>query len=103
MLDKTNDYYTEILDILFKSLDKKHLTVFLFGSRAKGNAHQYSDIDLALDYGYPIDTNLMDKVKYDLEYSEIPYGIDIVDLNCLTEDFKKLIVQTLKKIYPQHH
>ncbi|MGJ3502327.1 putative nucleotidyltransferase [Piscirickettsia salmonis] len=49
--------------------------VILFGSRAKGNFKEYSDIDLAL-VG-KVDYSLANKVKSEIEESDIPYEVDV--------------------------
>ena len=71
--------------------------LYLFGSRAKGRARKYSDIDLAVD-----SPELTDKIKSDLEIyftdSTIPYEIDIVDLNNISEKFKNIISDDLVEI-----
>jgi len=54
--------------------------IYLFGSRAKGNASAYSDYDIAIEG----ETSLRDRltrVKSLIEESQIPYKIDLVDLS----------------------
>lgn len=69
----------------------------MFGSRAKGRARKYSDIDLAVD-----SAELTDKIKSDLEIyfedSTIPYEIDIVDLKKISEKFKNIISDDLTEL-----
>lgn len=53
--------------------------IILFGSRAKGCATPYSDIDIAIE----TDENIEEKItsiKYLLEESLLPYKVDIIDL-----------------------
>lgn len=84
-----------ILEILNKHLtDTKY---YIFGSRSKGTDKQYSDIDLALDYGNKIDTKIISKIQIELENSILPYEVDIVDLNSINENFKNLIKDDLKE------
>lgn len=54
----------------------------LFGSRAKGNYHQGSDIDLAImNQGlYP---KTIQQVLSDCEDSNLPYRVDLIDFNTL--------------------
>lgn len=83
-----------------KNVVSNHLTeyrIFMFGSRVKGTAKKYSDVDIAIN-----SKNLTDKTKLlieaDLENSTIPYEVDVVDLNTISENFKKNIVNDLVEI-----
>ncbi|HLC06700.1 MAG TPA: nucleotidyltransferase domain-containing protein [Candidatus Babeliales bacterium] len=44
--------------------------IILYGSRARGDAKEGSDIDVALDTGSKIDNLLMSKIEGDLEDSD---------------------------------
>lgn len=50
--------------------------VMLYGSRAKGTAHERSDIDLVA-YGKTLDRFIIARVLLDLDDSPIPYHIDL--------------------------
>ena len=89
------------IDFILKILDKyfKNTEYFVFGSRSKGNYKKYSDIDIALDNkGQKISSELITKAKIEFDNSTFPYEVDIVDLNSLDENFKKLIINDLKKV-----
>ena len=53
--------------------------IYLFGSRAKGSASEYSDYDIAIESDTPIRSKLS-HVKTLIEDSTIPYKIDLIDL-----------------------
>jgi uncharacterized protein len=57
--------------------------VYLFGSRAKGNFHAGSDIDLAI-MNAEIEESTIRKLKEDFEESSLPYFVDIVHFPSLT-------------------
>lgn len=61
--------------------------VHIFGSRAKGNFHFGSDIDLAImNEGVSFET--VNNLKNDFEESALPYMVDLVNFNTLKhEDF----------------
>jgi predicted nucleotidyltransferase len=70
--------------------------VYVFGSRGKGTARKYSDLDIAIDaHGKKIDFSTECAIKGDLEESDIPYRVDIIDLNSITPHFRKLIKEDL--------
>ncbi len=61
----------------YKAVDK----AVVFGSRAKGNYKQGSDVDLAL---FTNDKNIAPKISFKLnEESLMPYKFDVVDYNTL--------------------
>ena len=93
------------------NLDKKYITfikekitkylpdckIYLFGSRVKGTAKEYSDIDIALD-SKNLNENILLKIQNEFENSTLPYEVDIADLNNISETFKNHIENSLVKI-----
>lgn len=71
--------------------------LYIFGSRARGNAKEYSDIDIAIK-----SAELNNKTKSQLEFlfedSTLPYEVDIINLGNISEQFKKVILDNLVKI-----
>jgi predicted nucleotidyltransferase len=67
--------------------------VYLYGSRARGDFHDRSDIDLAIDIGVGNERLRLGEAKSVLEGLHCPYKIDIVDLNYLSEEMKKIIIE----------
>jgi predicted nucleotidyltransferase len=53
--------------------------IYLFGSRARGEASAFSDIDIAIESTYPIDDRLS-SLRDTIENSNIPWKVDLVDL-----------------------
>ena len=67
--------YNKILEKIFEKhnfIDK----VVIYGSRAKGNFSNRSDIDFVV-YGQPIDRFELYKVVNEIEESSLPYNTDI--------------------------
>lgn len=54
--------------------------IYLFGSRARGDASEYSDIDIAIKGSKPL-KNTLASVRFAIEESQIPYKVDLVDLS----------------------
>ena len=74
-----NTGLTEEMLVTLRHLFEKYPAieqVKLYGSRAKGNYHSRSDIDLVA-FGEQIDRHLMAAVLLDLDDSDIPYQIDL--------------------------
>lgn len=100
MKDKGITLQKEALDITTAIL-RKHLPssckVWIFGSRAKGLARRFSDLDLAIDANQtPLPQKTMALLLDDFEESDLPYKVDIIDWNCISNDFR-LIIQKEKK------
>ena len=81
---------TEIVAIIRRYIPSGQLQIRLFGSRAAGTFTPVSDFDVALDMGKRIDGAILEQIRGDLEDSNIPYRVDIVDLACTTPTFRSV-------------
>ena len=68
----------ELKDFLREAFPSEH--IYLFGSRARGDAKPYSDIDIAIDGNSTLSKRLS-QVRFAIEESLIPYKVDLVDLS----------------------
>lgn len=89
----SNDATTAYLDTLkqlFLSYleDYPGIEMYLFGSRAQGNAGRYSDVDIGLLAKKKIEAKTIMDLKDIAEKSDIPYEVDVVDLATVNEAFK---------------
>jgi len=64
--------------------------IFLFGSRARGDASEYSDIDIAIKGRGSLKIALSE-ARFTIEESQIPYKVDLVDLK--TAPYLETIIQ----------
>ena len=67
--------------------------IYLYGSRARGTQREFSDIDLAIDAGKSDKPLRLGEVRSILEATNIPYKIDLVDLNFASPALKNAILQ----------
>ncbi len=71
--------------------------VWVFGSRAKGEAKSFSDLDLAIqaasNKNLPFE-NLLN-LQADFRDSDLPWKVDVVDLNTVSPEFRH-IIETFK-------
>jgi predicted nucleotidyltransferase len=74
--------------------EETNIDFFVFGSRAKGDSVKFSDLDLA--YKGDLDRSSLLKIKTKLAESNLPFTVDIVNLNECDESFKELIQKDLK-------
>lgn len=79
-----------VQNILKKYFDES-TKIWVYGSRAKGTAKKYSDLDLAIDTGTMLSALLISEIAYELEESDLPYKVDLVDWTTLSPHFKQRI------------
>ena len=90
-MDKLEKYKNIIMPIIERYVPEAK--VILYGSRARGDFKEGSDIDIALDMGSKIDSSLISNITWDLEDSDLPIFFDIVDFSKMTENMKKNILK----------
>ena len=76
-----------------------HLTidtkVWVFGSRATGTTKKSSDLDLAIDAGRPLTHQERIALAEAFDESDLPYTVDVVDMQTVSKGFKAIIEQTM--------
>jgi type I restriction enzyme S subunit len=65
--------------------------VWAFGSRAKGTAKEYSDLDLAVITDKPLGLSLSAAISDDFAESDLPIKVDVVDWATTSEAFRQII------------
>jgi predicted nucleotidyltransferase len=65
--------------------------VYAFGSRANGNVHATSDLDLLIRGDGPVGLGVLAELKADLEEAEIDPRVDLVDWWRIDEEFREAI------------
>lgn len=94
MNDSTIDItpsHKKMVESILKKYLHTHGFVWVFGSRAKNRAKKFSDLDLAIDMGEPIPKTLLTNILFELEESDLPYKVDVIDWNHISDNFKKHI------------
>ena len=84
-------YKKTLLKIITQGLPE--CKVYLFGSRARKDHKQGSDIDIALDIGKEISSTKLYKIEDEIEETTIPLFVDLIDLQTATGDFKNEILK----------
>ena len=88
-IDIRPDHCQIVRDILRKHVPQYE--VWAFGSRAKGTAKQYSDLDLAVITDEPLSLEVSASLADDLSESALPWKVDVVDWAGTSESFRKII------------
>jgi uncharacterized protein len=70
----------ELRRMVLDALGEHDAAVWLFGSCARGEARQHSDIDIAILPRGNLPSGLLAELAADIEESTIPYDVDLVDL-----------------------
>lgn len=96
-LDLEDRYKEFIINSILKIIP--NVEIYVYGSRVKGMAVKYSDVDIALKSGEEIPFDTVLKLKAFFSDSTFPYMVDIIDLNSISENFKNRIQKDLFKIY----
>ncbi|WP_079529596.1 nucleotidyltransferase family protein [Halobacillus hunanensis] len=70
----------ELKELVVDQLFSEQVRVYLFGSWARQEEKQSSDIDIAIDSVTPLDGSKWNQLIDVIENSTIPYRVDVVDL-----------------------
>ncbi len=65
--------------------------VRLFGSRHRGSARPWSDLDLIIIEQKALDIGILAHLASDFEDSELPYRVDLLDWHCISNEFRQQI------------
>ena len=78
-----------VLEILKRRLPGRE--VWAFGSRTKGTAKPYSDLDLAIITSEPMALNLLATLSADFSDSDLPFKVDVADWATTGDAFRAII------------
>lgn len=77
-----------IINILKKYFQNEKF--FVFGSRATNkNLKKFSDLDIAIVGNSKIDKSILDRIFEEFSASDLPFKVDLIDINSVTSEFKK--------------
>jgi predicted nucleotidyltransferase len=85
-----------IKDIIVKAVDPK--CIYLFGSRAAGKNKYYSDFDIAVK-GANGTFRIIRKLKEKLDEALGIHSVDLIQMEQVSDEFRKLIEEKGKIIY----
>ena len=73
--------------------------VIVFGSRARGDFRENSDLDVAIDLGEVIPAEVMERIREALDELPTLVTFDVVDLNAVSKSFREEILKTGRVVY----
>jgi predicted nucleotidyltransferase len=86
-------YLDRIKDIVLDALAGYSVTVYLFGSRARGTARRASDVDIAVEAHRPLPPGVLARLRDTLEESTVPYRVEILDLASAGDALRRRVKQ----------
>ena len=79
--------------ILNKFFKKSNVTYFVFGSRTTNQYRENSDLDLLICAKKDIPGHILLQLKDELEESDLPFRVDLLEANTLPDSILKSIKQ----------
>ena len=90
-----SDLKLQVKKIGLKILGGTEYKLGLFGSRVVGKPAKYSDLNVAVMGQAKIPGHILENLREAFENSDLPYRVDVVDLNRSSAQFKS---QVLKEV-----
>ena len=84
-----NKYLEQLKSLVLDSLKNENVKVFLFGSRAREDNYRTSDVDVGFIPKGDYNKSKISFLKEKVEDLNIPYKVQIVNFDTVSEDFKK--------------
>ena len=89
MIDLSPEELAMVKAILAKHVPDRE--VWAFGSRVTGKAKPSSDLDIAVMGNSKLSRETLVLIKEDFEESTLPFTVDVLDWNNLSEEFRRHI------------
>lgn len=77
-----------ITTLLLDPLKAVHCKIYVFGSRARGDYKKFSDLDVLVECSTDV-TSMLSEIRDDLEESELPIKVDLVENRHLAESYRE--------------
>jgi len=77
-----------IRNTVYKHFPREEYGAFVYGSRADGTAQKWSDIDIGIGGKERVPGSLIETVREELEESDIPYKVEVVDFAKVSDKFR---------------
>ena len=91
----TKEQFDILTEQVIDPLKAHNLKVYIFGARATGTNHPYSDIDILFDgETNPEIEKLVSKIRSKMEESNYPFKVDLVYFPHLAKSYVDSVVQS---------
>lgn len=96
MIDLSPEHLAEVRRILASLAPD--LEVLAFGSRVRGAARAYSDLDLALRGPAPLDPRRLAALKDAFAESDLPFSVDVLDWRAVSPEFRRTVEEGWERL-----
>lgn len=93
---KISDKHISIIENILKN-HFEGARILVFGSRVTGTDKEFSDLDLAIDKNSPLSAIDMANAKQDFIDSDLPFSVDLIDLNKVDKKLRTTILNDGKE------
>lgn len=100
MLDLSQGNLADIRKLISATLPEREFRVF--GSRVRGTAKRYSDVDLLIMGKSPCPQQALELLRDRLSESDIPVMVDVVEYCRLDDKMKALFLDGSIRIWPEY-
>ncbi|WP_017258033.1 nucleotidyltransferase domain-containing protein [Pedobacter arcticus] len=90
------NYINIVKGIILKRVPLQKYSVFLFGSRATGNHHNLSDIDVGILGKEPLPIFIKGEIEEEIDESICPLKVDLIDFYQVSDEFKKYALEKIE-------
>ena len=98
-IDLTQAHLAEIRRILSEHVSG--FEVIAFGSRVRGDARPWSDLDLAVSGPATLHWNDLGKLREAFQESELPFRVEVMDWDTASPEFKRAVEQDCTVLQPR--
>ncbi len=90
----TEEQFEIVNSLVIDPLKKVNCKVWVFGSRANNKFQKFSDLDILFESSHELDMSFLFKIKSNVEDSNLPIKVDIVNIKELAESYREQILKT---------
>jgi predicted nucleotidyltransferase len=89
----TEEQFRILENLVILPLKNHNFKLFIFGSRAVGNFHPHSDVDILFQVppGQHLPSGLLSRIKESIEDSRFPFSVDLVNQEELAESYRNQV------------
>ena len=88
-MDKVLSPINKLKEVFLEFFKDEDVKVVLFGSRARGEFVNTSDVDVGIIMGNGADRKKLTLLREYIDELNVPYKVEIVDFSTVSEEFKK--------------
>lgn len=83
----------KLKEVFLRFLKNEDVKVVLFGSRARGEFVNTSDVDVGIIMGKGADRKKLTLLREYIDRLNIPYKVEIVDFSTVSDEFKRMALK----------